>query len=65
MHHAGFRAPWQAQRSAHQSMTVELMVAKKRWLRTRNASPTGEAVKATCRLDLTCGHGAMHPVPKV
>ena len=38
----------------NQSMTVELMVARKRWMRTRKASPTGDAVNATCRLALTC-----------
>lgn len=35
-------------------MTVELMVARNRWLRTRNASPTGDAVNAMCRLAFTC-----------
>lgn len=37
----------------NQSITVLLMVARNRWLRTLNASPTGLAVKATCRLALT------------
>jgi hypothetical protein len=33
----------------NQSMTVEVTVARNRWLRTRKASPTGEAVKTMCR----------------
>lgn len=33
----------------NQSMTVLLMVARKRWERVRKASPTGEQVKHTCR----------------
>jgi hypothetical protein len=30
-------------------MVVELTVARKRWERTRKASPTGEQAKQTCR----------------
>ena len=35
-------------------MTVELMVARKRWLLTLKLAPTGEAVNTMCRLLRTC-----------
>lgn len=38
----------------HQSITVEVTVARKRCERTRKFSPTGEAVNTMCRLLLTC-----------
>lgn len=38
----------------NQSMTVELIVARKRWLRTLKFAPTGLAVNTTCKLLRTC-----------
>ena len=42
----------------NQSMTVELMVARKRWLRTLKLAPTGLAVNTICRLLRTCNYQA-------
>ena len=37
----------------NQSITVELIVARKRWLRILKLSPTGDAVNTMCRFCLT------------